>query len=31
MKCLKIVGLALALVAPAVPSDAAESVNLILN
>jgi NitT/TauT family transport system substrate-binding protein len=31
MKCLKIAGLALALVAPAVPYDAAESVNLILN
>ena len=31
MKCLKIAGLALALVAPAVPSDAAESVNLVLN
>src|SRR3981189_218571 len=31
MKCPKIAGLALALVAPAVPSDAAESVNLILN
>src|ERR1700738_532991 len=31
MKCLKIAGLALAPVPPAVPSDAAESVNLILN
>ena len=31
MKCFAIAGLVLALVAPAVPAGAAESVNLILN